>query len=76
MRRGSSAAPRAELPDRAILAVLLGCGLRRGWIYETSRAAPFTVATSEGPSYRCVALPRMRAESLTGEQIKRSEQTA
>jgi AdoMet-dependent heme synthase len=43
-----------------------------GWIYETSSKAPFTVATTEAPSYRRVALERMRAEGLTGEQIKRS----
>jgi radical SAM protein with 4Fe4S-binding SPASM domain len=42
------------------------------WIYDTSRAAPFTVATTEAPSYRRVALERMRGEGLTGEQIKRS----
>lgn len=42
------------------------------WIFETSRQAPFTVATTEAPSYRRVALERMRAEGLTGEQIKRS----
>ena len=43
-----------------------------GWIHETSNAAPFTVATTEAPSYRRVALLKMRAEGLTGEQIKRS----
>ncbi len=43
-----------------------------GWIYETSRAAPFIVATTEAPSYRRVALERMRAEGMTGDQIKRS----
>ncbi|HYL73787.1 MAG TPA: TIGR04053 family radical SAM/SPASM domain-containing protein [Bryobacteraceae bacterium] len=43
-----------------------------GWVYETSRNSPFTVATTEAPSYRRVALERMRAEGLTGEQIKRS----
>jgi len=42
------------------------------WIYETSRIAPFTVATTEAPSYRRVALDMMRAEGMTGEQIKRS----
>lgn len=42
------------------------------WIFETSRTASFTVATTEAPSYRRVALERMRAEGLTGEQIKRS----
>jgi radical SAM protein with 4Fe4S-binding SPASM domain len=40
------------------------------WIYETSRIAPFVVATTEAPSYRRVALERMRLEGLTGEQIK------
>jgi MoaA/NifB/PqqE/SkfB family radical SAM enzyme len=42
------------------------------WIYETSRIAPFVVATTEAPSYRRVALERMRLEGLTGEQIKGS----
>jgi AdoMet-dependent heme synthase len=43
-----------------------------GWIYETSNVAPFVVATTEAPSYRRVALLRMREEGLTGEQIKKS----
>jgi len=43
-----------------------------GWIHETSNVAPFTVATTEAPSYRRVALQRMRAEGLTGEEIKKS----
>lgn len=43
-----------------------------GWIFETSRVAPFVVATTEAPSYRRVALERMREEGMTGEQIKRS----
>jgi MoaA/NifB/PqqE/SkfB family radical SAM enzyme len=42
------------------------------WISDTSRAAPFTVATTEAPSYRRMALERMRAEGMTGEQVKRS----
>jgi len=42
------------------------------WIYDTSRVSPFTVATTEAPSYRRVALERMRSEGMTGEQIKRS----
>jgi radical SAM protein len=42
------------------------------WIYETSLVSPFTVATTEAPSYRRVALERMRAEGMTGEEIKRS----
>jgi len=43
-----------------------------GWIYETSNAAPFVVATTEAPSYRRVALLKMREQGLTGEQIKGS----
>jgi radical SAM protein len=43
-----------------------------GWIYETSRIAPFIVATTEAPSYRRVALERMRTEGLAAEQIKNS----
>jgi AdoMet-dependent heme synthase len=43
------------------------------WIYKTSNDAPFIVATTEAPSYRRVALLRMREEGLTGEQIKRSQ---
>jgi radical SAM protein len=42
------------------------------WVYDTSRASEFTVATTEAPSYRRVALERMREEGMTGEQIKRS----
>lgn len=41
------------------------------WIYETSTVAPFTVATTEAPSYRRVALDRMREQGLAGDQIKR-----
>lgn len=42
------------------------------WIYETSLVAPFTVATTEAPSYRRVALDHMRAEGMAGDQIKKS----
>lgn len=42
------------------------------WIYDTSRNAPFIVATTEAPSYRRVAIERMREDGLHGEQIKRS----
>ncbi len=42
------------------------------WIYETSRNSPFTVATTEAPAYRRVALEQMRAGGLTGDQIKRN----
>jgi radical SAM protein len=43
-----------------------------GWVYETSRQSQFTVATTEAPSYRRVALERMRGEGLNGGEIKRS----
>lgn len=42
------------------------------WIYGISREAPFTVATTEAPSYRRVAIERMREDGLTGEQIRGS----
>jgi len=42
------------------------------WAYQTSRTAPFVVATTEAPSYRRVALDRMRAAGLTGDQIKQT----
>jgi radical SAM protein len=42
------------------------------WVYEISCAAPFTVATTEAPSYRRVALSKMRAKGLTGDQIKKT----
>jgi radical SAM protein with 4Fe4S-binding SPASM domain len=42
------------------------------WIYETSKVSPFTVATTEAPSYRRVALEQMRNEGITGDQIKRT----
>jgi radical SAM protein with 4Fe4S-binding SPASM domain len=43
------------------------------WTYETSKSAPFVVATTEAPSYRRVAIQRMKQEGLTGEQIKHSK---
>jgi radical SAM protein with 4Fe4S-binding SPASM domain len=42
------------------------------WIHRTSLSAPFIMATTEAPSYRRVALEQMRADGMTGEQIKRS----
>ncbi len=43
-----------------------------GWVYRTAKTAPFIVATTEAPSYRRVAVEKMRAEGMTGEQIKSS----
>jgi radical SAM protein len=42
------------------------------WIHATSRDASFIVATTEAPSFRRVTLERMRAEGMTGEQIRQS----
>jgi radical SAM protein len=42
------------------------------WVYDIASVAPFTIATTEAPSYRRVALNRMRAEGFTGDQIKKS----
>jgi AdoMet-dependent heme synthase len=43
-----------------------------GWAFETSRTAPFVIATTEAPSYRRVVLERMRAEGMSTEEIKRT----
>ena len=45
------------------------------WIYATSRNASFTVATTEAPSFRRVALEQMRAEGTTGEGIRQTGAT-
>lgn len=42
------------------------------WVYQTAKTAPFVVATTEAPSYRRVALDQMRADGMTGEDIKHS----
>jgi AdoMet-dependent heme synthase len=42
------------------------------WVYETGKSAPFFVATTEAPSFRRVALQRMKGEGMTGEAIQRS----
>jgi radical SAM protein len=44
-------------------------------IFDIARTAPFIVATTEAPSYRRVALERMRAGGMTAEQIKASGAT-
>ncbi len=42
------------------------------WIYDISGAAPFALKTTEAPSYRRVALDRMRQAGLASEQIRRT----
>ncbi|MGD1091096.1 MAG: TIGR04053 family radical SAM/SPASM domain-containing protein [Bryobacteraceae bacterium] len=45
------------------------------WIHDTSQKASFTIATTEAPSFRRVALERMREAGMTGEQIRKSGAT-
>lgn len=45
------------------------------WIHETSLGSQFIVATTEAPSYRRVAIERMRAQGLTAEDMRRSGAT-
>lgn len=42
------------------------------WAYDLARVAPFAVKTTEAPSYRRIALNRMRQEGHTPDQIKRT----
>ena len=42
------------------------------WIYDLSRTAPFAVATTEAPSYRRVALSRMREAGMAAAEIERT----
>ncbi len=39
------------------------------WIYDLSKTAPFAVATTEAPSYRRVALSRMRQAGMAAAEI-------
>lgn len=40
------------------------------WVYDLSEIAPFQIKTTEAPSYRRVALNRMRAEGRGAQQIE------
>jgi len=42
------------------------------WIYDQSKIAPFAMATTEAPSYRRVALSRMRASGMVAAEIERT----
>lgn len=43
------------------------------WVYRTSQeSAPMILSTTEAPSYRRVVIEEMRAEGMTGEEIRRS----
>ncbi|MHB1938075.1 MAG: TIGR04053 family radical SAM/SPASM domain-containing protein [Acidobacteriaceae bacterium] len=40
------------------------------WVYDLSRVAPFAIKTTEAPSYRRVALNRMRGEGMLSGEIQ------
>jgi radical SAM protein len=42
------------------------------WTLDLSRRAPFAIKTTEAPSYRRVALEKMRASGMSSEAIRRS----
>ncbi len=42
------------------------------WAYDLSTDAPFALKTTEAPSYRRLALERMRVEGMSPEQIQRT----
>lgn len=42
------------------------------WVYDLAQAAPFAIKTTEAPSYRRVALNRMRDEGRTASEIERT----
>ncbi len=42
------------------------------WVYDLAKVAPFAIKTTEAPSYRRIALNRMRAEALAPEQIQQT----
>jgi radical SAM protein len=42
------------------------------WVYDQSKIAPFAMATTEAPSYRRVALTRMREAGMVAAEIERT----
>ncbi|MDE3087790.1 MAG: TIGR04053 family radical SAM/SPASM domain-containing protein [Chloroflexota bacterium] len=42
------------------------------WVYDLARVAPFAIKTTEAPSYRRIALSRMRSEGMPPDQIQRT----
>jgi radical SAM protein len=42
------------------------------WVYDLAKVAPFAIKTTEAPSYRRIALNRMRVEALTPEQVQQT----
>jgi len=46
------------------------CEALHHWLFEVSKEAPFTVATTEAPHFRRVALTRMRVEGIPWAKIR------
>ena len=42
------------------------------WVYDLAPSAPFAIKTTEAPSYRRIALKRMRASGVPAEELHRS----
>jgi len=42
------------------------------WVYDLAQVAPFAIKTTEAPSYRRVALNRMREDGWTASEIERT----
>ncbi len=42
------------------------------WVYDLARVAPFAIKTTEAPSYRRIALNRMRGEGMLPDQLQRT----
>ncbi len=40
------------------------------WVYDLSQVAPFAIKTTEAPSYRRIALNRMREQGMTASEIE------
>ncbi|MCZ6625436.1 MAG: TIGR04053 family radical SAM/SPASM domain-containing protein [Deltaproteobacteria bacterium] len=48
------------------------CESLHHWLYDLSKETPFTVATTEAPHYRRVALTKMRAEGISSAKIRQT----
>jgi len=42
------------------------------WVFDLSQTAPFAIKTTEAPSYRRIALNRMREQGLTAKEIEQT----
>jgi len=42
------------------------------WVFDLSQVAPFAIKTTEAPSYRRIALDRMRAQGMVAKEIEQT----